>query len=61
MSAWLAYVEAAAREAHEKDLANGKDWEKDGWPKDAPFFIMVRRTRIFFKKIKKKLKKITTY
>ena len=57
MSAWLAYVEAAAKEAREKDEANGIDWERDGLPKGAQFMVCVRRTRILFKKIKKKVEK----
>ena len=53
MSAWLAYVEAAAREASEKDEANGIDWERDGLPKNAPFMVCVRRTTIAYKKVKR--------
>lgn len=57
MSAWLGWVVVMAEEKRREDEENGIDWERDGIPKDAPFMICVRKTRILFKKIKRKFRR----
>jgi len=53
MSAWLGWVVVVADEKRREDEENGIDWERDGWPKDAPFMVCVRRTKIRYKKLKR--------
>ncbi len=57
MSAWLGWVVAMAEEKRREDEAKGIDWERDGWPKGAPFMLCVRKKRIMFKKVKKMFKR----